>query len=63
LLAGQPGPVRSTVLANAAAALLVAGAVVDLANGVERAATAIDDGSAARLLTRWVALTNTPNPV
>lgn len=56
LLGGKPGPVRSTVLANAAAGLLVAGAVSDLAEGVERAAQAIDDGLAASLLGRWAAL-------
>jgi len=56
LLASKPGPVRSTVLANAAAALLVAGAVAELGEGVARASGAVDDGSAAKLLARWVAL-------
>ena len=56
LLRGKPGPVRATVLANAAAGLLVAGAVSDLAEGVELAARTIDGGLAADLLARWAAL-------
>ena len=44
LLDGRPGPVRATVLANAAASLFVAGTVADLADGVERATRAIDEG-------------------
>ena len=53
LLGGRPGPVRATVLANAAAALLVAGVTDKLADGVELAAGAIDRGNAANLLVRW----------
>ena len=60
LLAGDLGPVRATVLANAAAALLVTEAVGDLRAGVDRAALAIDDGSAARLLARWAELSHLP---
>lgn len=56
LLDGHPGAARDVVLANAAAALLVAGAVADLGEGVERAARAVDDGSARELLARWAAL-------
>lgn len=56
LLAGKPGPIRNTVLANASAGLLVAGAVTDLGEGVNRASKAIDDGVAENLLARWVAL-------
>ena len=62
LLAGEPGPVRRTVVANAAASLLVVGAVADLAGGVMRAEAVIDDGSAAHLLTRWATLTHEPAP-
>lgn len=58
LLDGEPGSVRDTVLANAAAALLVAEQVSDLRAGVEQAARAIDDGAAARLLDRWGRLTH-----
>ena len=52
-LAGEPGPVRSSVLANAAAALLVAARVGSLTEGVKVAAEAIDSGRAASLLGRW----------
>jgi anthranilate phosphoribosyltransferase len=51
-LAGREGPVRDYVLANAAAALWVAGQS-SLREGVARAAAAIDSGAAARLLSRW----------
>jgi anthranilate phosphoribosyltransferase len=53
LLAGQEGPVRSLVLANSAAALLVAGRAPGLSAGVEQAARAVDSGAAAGLLERW----------
>ncbi|MBV8610970.1 MAG: anthranilate phosphoribosyltransferase, partial [Singulisphaera sp.] len=53
LLAGEPGPVRATVLANSASALLVAGQVATLIEGVEQAAHALDSGAAWRLLERW----------
>src|SRR5207248_11352945 len=52
-LAGQKGPVRDLILANSAAALLVAGRVSTLPAGVEQAAQAVDSGAAARLLERW----------
>ena len=50
--AGEPGPVRDMILANAAAALWVAERS-DLPSGVDRAARAIDSGAAARLIQRW----------
>lgn len=50
ILAGQSGPPRDSVLLNAAAALVVAGATANLREGAERAAQAIDRGDAARLL-------------
>ncbi len=50
LLHGEPGPYRDTVLLNAAAGLIVAGAVQDLRSGAVRAAEAIDNGSAAAAL-------------
>jgi anthranilate phosphoribosyltransferase len=53
-LAGEPGPVRDYVLANAAASLWVVDAC-PLSQGVARAAAAIDSGDAARLLDRWTA--------
>jgi anthranilate phosphoribosyltransferase len=50
LLHGEPGPYRDTVLLNAAAGLIVAGAAQDLQSGAVRAAVAIDSGSAADAL-------------
>lgn len=57
VLAGVPGPRREVVLLNAAAGLVVGGAVDDLADGIEVAAAAIDGGAAAALLDRMVTLT------
>ena len=50
ILAGEPGPKRDMVVLNAAAGLVVAGLAGDLAEGVEAAAAAIDDGRAAKKL-------------
>ena len=50
VLAGEPGPKRDIVVLNAAAGLVVAGIADDLAQGVEAAAAAIDDGRAAKKL-------------
>jgi anthranilate phosphoribosyltransferase len=50
VLNGEPGARRDVVLLNAAAALLVAGAVERLEEGIERAALAIDAGLPAELL-------------
>jgi anthranilate phosphoribosyltransferase len=55
LLLGVHGPYRDAVLLNAAAALLVAGAVETLAEGVEEAAETIDRGLANALLNCWIA--------
>ena len=44
------GPKRDLILANAGAAIYVAGEVYSLSAGVDRAASAIDDGSAAAKL-------------
>jgi anthranilate phosphoribosyltransferase len=55
-LAGGPGPVRPAVLANAAAALLIAGRVEGLSEGVAVASEAVDSGCAIALLDRWRAL-------
>jgi anthranilate phosphoribosyltransferase len=52
-LGGEHGPVRDLVLANSAAALLVAGVVDTVRVGVDRAAHVVDSGAAARLLERW----------
>ncbi len=56
IFAGIPGPARGTVLANSAAALLVANRVETLREGVALASQAIDEGLAASLLDRWARL-------
>lgn len=62
LVAGEPGPVRETVVLNAAAALVADGTLAGTGDGtlVERivagaghAERAIDDGAAAEVLARW----------
>jgi anthranilate phosphoribosyltransferase len=51
LFAGEErGPARDIVLLNAGAALVVAGVVDDLDDGIEAAAASIDDGSTAAVL-------------
>jgi anthranilate phosphoribosyltransferase len=61
VLAGERGPVRETVLLNAAAALVTEAGVPEvaelpqaLADGYARAASVIDSGAAAALLERWI---------
>ena len=54
ILGGEPGPGRDVVLLNAGAALFVAGRAIDVAEGIELAAEAIDSGSAADVITRSV---------
>ncbi len=56
VLAGEQGPRRDVVLLNAGAALEVAGAAGSLADGMVRAAAAIDSGAAAATLDRWIAV-------
>jgi anthranilate phosphoribosyltransferase len=80
LLAGGKGPVRDIVLLNAAAAITASeglpfaagdaataadGLTKALADGVARAAQAVDSGAAAGLLQRWTAASHrlaTPRP-
>jgi anthranilate phosphoribosyltransferase len=57
VLDGHQGPPRDAVLANAAAALVAAGAATDLRHGCRVAADAIDHGAAREKLARLVALT------
>jgi anthranilate phosphoribosyltransferase len=57
LLAGERGAYRDAVLLNAAAALLVAGAVADLPAGAARAAESLDSGAAQGKLDALVRLT------
>jgi len=56
VLEGRAGPVRDMVLLNAAAALVVADVVEDLTAGLERCASAVDSGDAARRLGELVAV-------
>ncbi|MCM2418899.1 MULTISPECIES: anthranilate phosphoribosyltransferase [unclassified Streptomyces] len=63
LLAGERGPVRDAVLLNSAAALVAldpgsATLEVQIAEGINRAAEAIDSGAARIALERWVAASN-----
>ena len=58
VLKGTRGPFRDIVLMNAAAALVVADKAANLADGVERAARAIDTGKAAQALEKLIAITN-----
>ncbi|UFU04830.1 anthranilate phosphoribosyltransferase [Ruania halotolerans] len=66
VLAGAAGPVRETVLLNAAAGLVAHGSVPGTAEGsltdrfaagIDAAAHAVDSGAAAAVLERWVAAT------
>jgi anthranilate phosphoribosyltransferase len=60
LLQGEPGPPRTMVLLNAAAALIAAGAETDLRAAAERAREAIDSGAARTLLDRLADLSHRP---
>lgn len=60
LLDGERGPRRDTVLMNAAAALVVAGAAESLAEGMEKAAEAVDSGAARKVLEELVRLSREP---
>lgn len=57
VLAGEPGPARDIVVANAAAALWVAGRVASLREGAQLAQQALH-GAAAELLDRLIDMTN-----
>jgi anthranilate phosphoribosyltransferase len=54
VLAGEPGPARDLVALNAAAALVVAGRVDTLAEGLELAFEVIGNGAAAEIVERLV---------
>lgn len=58
VLEGEHGPRRDVVLMNSSAALLAAGAVSDLAEGVVRARESIDSGKALNALESLVAVSN-----
>lgn len=55
LFEGRPGPVADMVVLNAAAGLVVAGVVDELAEGIVAARGALDSGAAADVLGRLVA--------
>ncbi len=55
ILDGEPGPGRDIVVINAAATLVVGDAAVTMAEAVELARSALDDGGASRVLERLVA--------
>lgn len=55
LLQGDKGAYRDAVLLNSAAALIVAGRALDLAQGAEEAAEVLDNGLANTLLDCWIA--------
>jgi anthranilate phosphoribosyltransferase len=57
VLGGQQGGPRDAALANAAAALVAAGAATDLREGVRLGAEVVDRGAAAEKLARLVAVT------
>ena len=58
VLAGDAGPARDMVLANAAAGLVITERVESLHEGVATAAAALDDGRAGQTLTRLAAVSN-----
>ena len=60
VLDGDPGPARVAVVLNAAAALCVAEPGGDRRAAAERAAEAIDSGSARQTLERWARFTQVP---
>jgi anthranilate phosphoribosyltransferase len=55
ILGGTKGPRRDVVLLNAGASLFVGGKAASVREGIERAAEAIDSGSAAQTLSAMVA--------
>jgi anthranilate phosphoribosyltransferase len=58
ILDGEPGPRREFVLLNAAAGLVAAGMVENLADGLAAAMASVDDGHAAAVLDRLIAVSN-----
>jgi anthranilate phosphoribosyltransferase len=60
VLAGRRGPHRDLVLANAGAAVYVAGLASDVREGIDRAAEGLDSGAAAEVLGALVELSHAP---
>lgn len=57
-LAGEAGPVRDIVVLNAGAALVIAGVVVELGEGIDLARHSIDSGEASAALDALVRVSN-----
>ena len=57
ILAGEPGPRRDIALFNAGAAIYAAGAAGSLAEGVDAARGAVDEGAAERALDAYLTFT------
>ena len=57
ILAGEPGPRRDIALFNAGAAIYAAGTTTSLAEGVDAARAAVDEGAAERALEAYLAFT------
>lgn len=60
ILGGERGAGRDIVLLNAGASLLVAGRTSTIADGVQMAASALDNGEAGRVLERLVRVSTDP---
>ena len=58
ILAGEPGAPRDIVLLNAGVSLLIAGVVPTIQEGISMAAAALDEGRAAAVLDRLVAVSH-----
>jgi anthranilate phosphoribosyltransferase len=58
VLSGEKGPARDIVCVNAAAAFSAAGLADAIQDGLERAAESIDSGKAAKVLDRWIEVSN-----
>jgi anthranilate phosphoribosyltransferase len=58
IVAGKRGPQRDIGVLNAAAALMVAGRVTDIDEGIHRANEALDSGAAERKLREWIEASN-----
>ena len=59
ILSGEKGPRRDVVLLNAGAGLYCAGKVKDIRDGIDLAASVIDDGRAMAVLERYKAASRT----
>jgi anthranilate phosphoribosyltransferase len=60
VLDGEDSPYRQTVVMNAAAALIAAGRVQSIADGIALAQESIDSGSARRTVDAYIAFSNQP---